>query len=106
MPFNIREQGRKVVDCIKTKASETIKTIAKTIGLHYIDVCSHNGRDSDPVPYPQCKDDSVKIRSVTYPKPKLAEELPAELANGMVTANCTTSERRSDTVGEQLNSTY
>ena len=82
MPFNIRERGRKVADCIKTKASKAIKTT----GLQYIDVCSHNGRDSDPVPYLQCKDDSVKIRSVTYPKPKLAEELLVELANGVVAA--------------------
>ena len=41
MPFNIRERGRKVADCIKTKACATIETIAKTTGLHPSSVYRH-----------------------------------------------------------------
>ena len=41
MPFNIRERGRKVADCIKTKACATIETIAQTTGLHPSSVYRH-----------------------------------------------------------------
>jgi len=41
MPFNIRERSQKVASCIKTKASETLKVIANTTGLHPSSVYRH-----------------------------------------------------------------
>lgn len=56
------------------------------LAAYYVDVCGHNSRDNDPVSCPKCKDDSVRIRSVTYPQPKPVEELLVELANGAIAA--------------------
>jgi len=53
MPLNIRERSQKVADCIKTKAGQTLKTIAASTRLHPSSVHRHRQGISRRNQYPE-----------------------------------------------------